>query len=79
MDIVVKKYNETINRLEKTNAKMVDNSTYNDRLSICKTCNFYEKYENDPKIFRCTKCGCAGYNIMLQNYQCPLKPTKWKK
>ena len=79
MDVVTQQYLKSINRIKSSDIKIVDNATYNDRFSICKLCNFYEKYEDNPEIFRCTKCGCAGFNIMIQNYQCPLKPSKWKK
>ena len=79
VDIVIDSYKTKIKELRDSKIKLVDKPTYNDRLDICKLCNFYEKYENNPEIFRCTKCGCAGFNIMMQDYQCPLEPTKWKK
>lgn len=79
MDIVVKKYLDKLEKIKLGRNKIVDIDTYNDRLDICKSCNYYEKYNEKTEVFRCSKCGCAGYNIILKNYQCPLKPTKWRK
>tara|TARA_B100002019_G_C21271187_1_gene602402 strand:+ start:4380 stop:4622 length:243 start_codon:yes stop_codon:yes gene_type:complete len=78
MNVVVTNYLNEIDKIKKSNAKLVDTQEYSDRLSKCKTCNFYEKYEDNNEIFRCTKCGCAGFNIMIKKYKCPLKPSKWK-
>lgn len=79
MDVIKNQYFNSINRILSSEIKVVDKTIYNDRLKVCKMCNFYEKYENDSDIFRCKKCGCAGFNIMIQDYKCPLKPSKWRK
>jgi len=78
MDVVVEKYLDSVNEIKQSGLKMVDKSTWNHRLSVCKLCNYYESYDNQHEVFKCTKCGCPGFNFMLKNTICPLKPSKWK-
>lgn len=79
MDIVQKNYHDELKKIKKSkNIKLVDNDLYFNRLRICKKCKFYEKYNNDTEIFRCKKCGCAGFNILIKNFNCPLNLETWK-
>jgi hypothetical protein len=78
MDIVIDKYLYEKKKILESNLKIVDKCTWNDRIETCKSCEFYENYENNTEIFKCNKCGCAGFNFLLQDSQCPLKPSKWK-
>jgi len=64
---------DLIKHIKSTDGKnlIVDDDTYNKRMSICEKC---EKY--DPEQIRCTECGCfleMKASFMLDS--CPLE--KW--
>ena len=70
-------YNKIVDRLRRSDRNLVDNSTWNSRLNICKSCEKYEEYNEGP-AFRCNACGCPGFKFMLRGSICPLKQPKWQ-
>lgn len=78
MDVVVRKYAESVQRLQESNANLVDKLEWNRRLSICKDCKHCEMYNKEESVFKCTKCGCPGFKFMIEGMKCPLKKPKWR-
>ena len=49
----------------------VDDAVYEQRLDVCKSCNFYDVEQN-----RCMQCGCwLNYKARYSAGQCPI--GKW--
>ena len=78
MELIEREYYGAMERLKQSSLNIVDKSTWQDRLSICKKCKYYEMYNNNNEIFKCTKCGCPGFKFLLENSRCPLTNPKWR-
>ena len=71
-------YEDAEKQILNSELKVVDKHKWNDRLRICKKCEFYEEYESNKNMFKCKKCGCPGFKFLLQASQCPIKKPKWR-
>ena len=78
MNIVEQAYSDAITRIKNSDVNVVDNSTWEYRLSSCKRCEYYQTFSENQNMFKCTKCGCAGYKFMIESFKCPLTKPKWK-
>jgi hypothetical protein len=71
-------YNEAVDKLKISSIKIVDKLTWQYRLNNCKKCKFYQTFTENQTMFKCKKCGCAGYKFMIESVKCPLTKPKWK-
>jgi len=78
MNIVEQEYLNSINKIKSSGVKVVDKSVWEYRLSNCKKCEHYQTFSQNQNIFKCTKCGCAGFKFMVESVKCPLLKPKWK-
>jgi|TARA_A200000159_G_C7329655_1_gene342417 hypothetical protein len=78
MTIVETEYNASIDKLRKSGIKLVDKSEWAYRMDNCKKCINYQPYSENQEMFRCLKCGCAGFKFMIKSFKCPLTKPKWK-
>ena len=78
MNIVEKTYYDNIEKIKKSNLKLVDNSTWMYRLNNCKKCEYYQEFTENQNMYKCRKCGCAGYKFLIESFKCPLIKPKWK-
>jgi len=77
MTIVEKMYFESIDRIKQSGAILVDNSEWDYRLNNCKKCEYYQTFSENKELFRCLKCGCAGFKFLIKSTKCPLTKPKW--
>jgi Zn-finger protein len=75
---VVEIYEQNQNRILNSGLNIVDNKKWNDRLGICKKCEYYEMYEKNQNVFKCKKCGCPGFKFLLSESKCPINKPKWR-
>jgi PHP family Zn ribbon phosphoesterase len=78
MNVVEQAYEDAITKIKSSGVNVVDNSTWQYRLNNCKKCEFYQSFSENQNMFKCRKCGCAGYKFMIESFKCPLKKPKWK-
>jgi|SRR5690606_36547048 len=59
----------------------VSDEIYQERLSICKSCEFYDKEQNKCSQCGCTMAGESGFKSKLRmaNQSCPLPEPRWTK
>lgn len=64
-----------IGKSAKTGFKRVSEEAFNQRLSICNDCNYWDK-EGFFGYGRCKACGCSKAKLWLATSSCPIK--KWE-
>jgi hypothetical protein len=68
---MTKNFGSAMARWAKSGMKTVNETEYNERLSICRKCEYWK----EEGIGRCMKCGCAGIKLWLATEKCPI--NKW--
>lgn len=73
MSNIISNFSNSLYNHVQSGFKQVDEETKNNRLKICKDCEFYE-----DSLIRCNKCGCfLLIKAAWASEDCPLQ--KWDK
>lgn len=58
---------------------VVSSAVYEERLAICKTCEFWKAINTPLVTGVCTKCRCTNAKLKLATEECPLPKPKWDR
>jgi hypothetical protein len=74
----IKKGVETLKDWVSHGLPIVDDATYQSRLSVCQACEHWEHINTKIVVGVCEKCRCTNAKLKLATASCPLEKPKWK-